>query len=510
MSRTLARVARIAVCLVLILLAGCSSGKSPSAASAFKPVFSAAPCPFTPGAGLTVGTNLKCGFVTVQEDRVHPTGKTVKLAVAVFLGSDAAAHSDPIVYLNGGPGGALLSTFAPLMTASLVPAIFGDHDVVFFDQRGVGYSQPSLQCSETVALQFAQLDENLTITQSVQQQNQALTQCYNRLVGQGIDLNGYSTYEDAADVHDLISALHYTRADLYGVSYGTRLALEVMRDFPQGIRSVVLDSTYPPQVDLFTSVPFSMARSFNVLFAGCASSPTCNANHPNLASRFYVLVQQLNATPITVQGQDSDTNKTYAVLINGDALVQFLFEGLYVTSLIPQLPAMIDQVSQGQTQILTQLVNDFAFDTSVSSGMYTAVECADDSPYATDQSIAQAAQALDPSIRTDQVIALDGQLAECPSWHLTPSAPVEKSAVTSAIPTLILEGEYDPITPPAYGDLTAKTLSSSYTVLFPGTGHGVFLFAGECSVSVVQQFWTTPTTRPDTSCLSSVGEPNFQ
>jgi pimeloyl-ACP methyl ester carboxylesterase len=510
MSPISARSVRLAICAALVFVAGCSVSTKAKATPTVAPTasFAAAACPFTLGSGLTNGQNVRCGYLSVPEDWEHSTGKTIKLAVADFLGPDASAHQNPIIYLNGGPGGALLSTLANQLSSQLVPEIFGDHDVVMFDQRGVGYSQPSLACPEAFSEQIAVLDENLSVQQSDQQFNQALTQCYNRLAGQGIDLNAYSTYEDAADVHALIAGLGYQKAELYGVSYGTRLAQEVMRAFPQGIESVVLDSTVPPSLSIIADPLASMGHDFGVLFQGCAASATCNAKYPDLAATFYSLYATLQATPLTVQLTDPNTNKSYQAIFNGDALVGLLFQSLYVTSFIPTLPQMIAQIKSGDTSLLVKYEDIFYFDTSVSDGMYQAVSCGEDAPYTTDQTITQDAQALDSTIRPDEVQSADDQLAECANWHIAPVDQIQKQPVTSAIPTLILEGEYDPITPLADGQLVAQTLSHSKVLLFPGTGHGVFLTA-LCPIQIVQAFWSNPQQWPDTSCINSIGEPSW-
>ncbi len=115
----------------------------------------------------------------------------------------------------------------------------------------------------------------------------------------GINLNAYTTLENAADVHDLIRALGYQQVNVEGVSYGTRLALTVMRLFQADLRSVVLDSVIPPQVNGFTSIPPAALRAFDVLFQGCSADPSCNSTYPHLHAVFYQLVADLNTTPIT-------------------------------------------------------------------------------------------------------------------------------------------------------------------------------------------------------------------
>jgi pimeloyl-ACP methyl ester carboxylesterase len=233
-------------------------------------------CPFALDATLVEGKHVRCGFLVVPEDRSQPQGPTIRLAVAIFKASSPHPDPDPVVVLGGGPGIALLENLGPRVNAGNLPS---NRDLILFDQRGAGYSQPSLRCQAFETLQA----------------------CHSRLVKSGINLNAFTTLENAADVHDLIRTLDYRQVNLDGVSYGTRLALTVMRLYPADLRSVVLNSVLPPQVNLFTNIPRATARAFDVLFRGCAADRSCNATYPHLQAVFSQLVAQLNIAPITFQ-----------------------------------------------------------------------------------------------------------------------------------------------------------------------------------------------------------------
>jgi pimeloyl-ACP methyl ester carboxylesterase len=481
--------------------------------------FAQAPCPFSMGSGFIDGQNVICGYLSVPEDRHNPKSRKIQLAVATFKTPSANPAPDPVIFLQGGPGGRIVKDIAGAITSGFLDlqTQFGNHDLILVDQRGTGYSTPSLQCPEVVRLQY-QTDVNVTPQQSVTIQNQALAQCRSRLVGEGINLSAYTTYTDANDIHDLIGALGYSQVDIYGVSYGTRLALEIMRSFPQHIRSVILDSTVPPQLRLLTSVPSSTARVFNTLFQGCASDPGCNAQYPNLASVFYSLITTLNAHPVTFQTTDQSTGTgSHTVLFHGDDLVNLAFTSFYVAQAIPLVPQLIYQVRNGDYSDASRLYGALIFDDSVSWGMYYSVECAEDVDFLNSATVAAAAQAYPPALRPDQLIGLEGELPACANWGVRKVATSESQPVTSAIPTLVMESEYDPITPPANGDLVAQTLSHSYKFLFPGVGHGAMLSnlgsqnpSAVCPTLVAIAFWNTPTQKPDGSCIPGMGEPQFQ
>jgi pimeloyl-ACP methyl ester carboxylesterase len=264
--------------VVLVVLAGgygVFRALSPTARQTSS-AFQQAPCPFALSGSLVEGKNVTCGFLTVPEDRSQPQGPTIQLAVAIFKASSLHPAPDPVLVLGGGPGQALLENQGPRYN---VGNLLSNRDLILLDQRGAGYSQPSLRCLD----------------------NETLQACHARLVKSGINLNAFTTLENAADVHDLIRALGYRQVNLEGVSYGTRLALTVMRLYPADLRSVVLNSVAPPQVNLFTSVPQAAGRAFDVLFQGCAADRSCNATYPHLQAVFYQLVADLNTTPVTFQ-----------------------------------------------------------------------------------------------------------------------------------------------------------------------------------------------------------------
>ncbi|HLJ80265.1 MAG TPA: alpha/beta fold hydrolase [Ktedonobacterales bacterium] len=501
--------------LVALLLSACTAPWShtgtpePTATHAGSSALAWGACPFALGGHFVAGKNVRCGALTVPEDRSNPSGAKIHLAVAVFKTPSVTPAPDPIIFLQGGPGGRIVQDVAQVIVAGQMSLTgqFGNHDLILVDQRGTGYSTPSLQCPEVVQLQF-QTSVNLTPQQQVDAQNQALAACHNRLVSQGINLSAYTTYNDANDIHDLITALGYAQVDLYAVSYGTRLALEMMRSFPQHLRSVVLDSSVPPQLRLLAAVPAATARVFNTLFAGCAAEPACAASYPDLQSVFYALVPQLNANPATFQTTDATTGKGYTVVFHGDDLVNLLFTSFYVTQAIAQLPKMIYQVKAGNYQVASLLWGALMYDDSVAYGDYYSVECAEDVNTETPAQVAAAGQAYPAAIRPDQVLSLESEIPQCQNWHVTTAPASESAPVTSDIPTLVMESEYDPITPPSNGDLVAQGLSHSYKVLFPGVGHGAFIF-NACPADVAVSFWAVPTRQPDEACVANMGEPAF-
>ena len=272
------------------------------------------------------GENITCGYLTVPENRADPNSVYVNLAVAIIHASGTRPRTDPILYLEGGPGGSALAD----PDYWLESLLHTSRDIILLDQRGTGFSLPSLDCPETDAYSA---EEDSGYASMVA----AATACRDRLTLDGVDLTQYNSANSAADVEDLRLALGIDKWNLYGVSYGTRLALTVMRDFPEAVRAVVLDSVYPPNVKGYTEDPANSIAAIETLVKGCAGDEECAGAFPNLKKRFYRVVADLNKTPVEVG------DYTYT----GDDLVNFLFNSLYDTTLIPYLPLAIYAASEG-------------------------------------------------------------------------------------------------------------------------------------------------------------------
>ena len=210
-------------------------------------------------------------------------------------------------------------------------------------------------------------------------------------------------------------------------------------------RSVVLDSTSPPQVNSFTSIAHAAIRAFDVLFHGCAADPHCNAAYPNLQDVFYHLVAGLNTTPITFQAT-LQTGNSVTVKFTGNDLVLWLRQSLYTTSLIPMLPAVIFHIRQHDYTQLAQIYGN-SIDNTSSIGLFYSIECGEDAAFTTQHDMETSLQGLPPQVRPALLDFALSKFSVCQFWGMKPVPAVQKEPVTSTIPALILQGEYDPATP---------------------------------------------------------------
>ncbi len=471
-----------------------------------EPEFETAPCPFNRPSGFSI----QCGYITVPESRdpaLADDTNTLRLAVAIFQGFGPQENTTPLIYLDGGPGGRTLDT-VEYQAASFQPFL-SSRDVIFFDQRGVGFSQ-GLDCPEYGELGYDLLDQDMDFAEMLRLSNEALLTCRDRLVAQGVNLAAYTSAESAADVRDIITTLGYDRANLMGVSYGTRLALTIMRDHPEVVRSVILDAVLPLQANLYSEFPVNAHRAFTTLFESCAQDAACNQQYPDLEAVFYQTVDRLNTEPEMLNTFDFYTGQERDILLNGDALIGGLFGLLYQTNEIANLPGYIYEASAGTYDgfIDDLLYNVFSAE-YFDEVMFSTIGCNEEVPFDTMEAATASAEGIPAQLTSIFLAQAENEFELCAQWGGRTADAIENEPVVSDIPTLITVGEYDPITPPRWARLAAETLSNSYPYEFRGTGHAAFS-SSICALDLMVTFVENTTEAPDRlGCVENVPPPLF-
>lgn len=448
---------------------------------------------------------IECGELTVPEDRSRPEGNLIKLYVAVVHSPDPNPKPDPLVVLEGGPGWPASESMDYWL--SIFHNVLKQRDLILLDQRGTGKSQPSLDCPEVPDQIYAYLAENLSAADEMKLDTQAAQVCHDRLVKAGVDLAAYTSAANAADVEDLRKTLGDAQWNLYGGSYGTRLALNVMRDYPEGVRSAILDSVCLPQADHYAEIAASGERAFNLLFESCAADPACNQAYPDLENVFYGLVEQLDTEPVTLTVTPMMSSTSIPMKLNGDRLINAMFSMLYNSDLIPRLPRMIYEFKGGNWTSLQQQTNqNLGMYAYLSVGMGTSVNCSDEATFSSEEAVQSAHPEVNPRLR--EALNFSPVFETCALWGAAAAPPVENQAVSSDVPTLILSGEYDPIHPLAWGQEAAKTLPKSQVLEFPGYGHGALIPTNLCALKIVDEFLADPAAPVDTICVEEI-KPRF-
>ena len=298
-----------------------------ASAQDYLPLFVSGECPyFLRRHSEAEGVAIACGILAVAEDRAAgDSRKTLELFVARISARFPNGNA-PLVILDGGPGSAASQLIKPLLATHL----HLDYDIIVIDQRGTGLSRPSLNCPERDA-------------GSLWNSLKWLQVCYRRLERAGIALSAYTSADNAHDIHDLLETLAIPEANIYSLSYGTRLAFTLLRDFPGRIRAVIMDAVVPPAADILNERAGAGNRAFEQLFQDCAADAACRRAYPNLRRSLYESVDRLNRKPAELPGDDPDQ----AIRLTGDDLIYELHAALYHYRRIPFLPAFIHAYAEG-------------------------------------------------------------------------------------------------------------------------------------------------------------------
>ncbi|MCL6511830.1 MAG: alpha/beta hydrolase [Anaerolineae bacterium] len=456
----------------------------------------------SPGApALTFEPDITCGWLTVPARHADPFGPKIELGVVVLPANGANRYPDPLFMAQGGPGG---STIESYLEAMKVSAIRSERDVVLFDQRGTRHTRPALTCTELDQLTVDTIEKALTADEIAALSLEAAERCRQRLVREGADLSAFDSDENAADVAALARALGYDKINFYGVSYGTLLAQHVMRKYPDILRSVVLDAVVPLEGSFVSESGRSEDRALTELFAACVADARCTAAYPNLERDYFDTVVRLNRRPARALMLDFASSKGYDAVLDGDGLQSIVFQSLYVTELLPLLPYVMARAAQGDYAPAGNLGGLFTFDRSVASGMYFSVMCAEDR----DVSESAVDGGLRPEVARRNARSQRDFAELCRLWGVETLPDEVNEPVRSSVPTLLLSGRFDPITPPANGERVATSLERAWHYVFPNVGHGVFR-SQHCADQIVTAFIITPTAEPEAGCLAKLGLPTF-
>lgn len=298
------------------------------------------------------GQTVVCGTISVPEDHDSPDGDRLNLAFIVYRAHSLAPVADPVVYLHGGPGGGTVQSVASV-------SLFFDHlrgrrDVIAFDQRGVDASGPDMDCFETLAENVEDVADSLAGAEMPELEGRLVSECILELEGRGFDLPLFNTTQNARDVGSVMSALGYGDYNIYGVSYGTKLALETMRTAPDRVRSVVLDSVAPPQVALYDTLYVPHSQSIINTFAPCEANAICAEAYPEISQRFWDLAEQLQDTPLEVDGTTVDGRTLFSIF----TAARNNWADPTTRGFTTYAPALVTQLEQGDVTMLRQMLQE--------------------------------------------------------------------------------------------------------------------------------------------------------
>ena len=398
----------------------------------------------------------QCGTMRVPLDRQDPKSADIELNVAVVAALNRRSAAAPLFFLAGGPGQSAVQSY--VLLAAAFARINRDHAIVLVDQRGTGKSSPQ-NCDFP--------EDWRQPADPLPELRQATAACVQKL---GPAVRFYTTSIAVRDLDEVRLALGYEQIDLYGASYGTRVAELYMRRYPAHVHAAILDGvTYPAQA-IGAETPLDADRALHLIVARCRRTPSCAAAYPQLQQELDDLLKRFGPQKVMLSLDDPNTGLPLQVEFNHNILSAALRFLSYSATQASLLPTLINQAAHGDLRAIASqvIMNSRQITDQLSGGMQYTVICSEDEPLFAASNIDRAAIAKTYQ-GSEQVDALEGI---CKLW---PRGAVDADLhdpLHSDIPTLLLSGEADPVTPPADAERAASGLARHRHLILTGEGHG--------------------------------------
>jgi pimeloyl-ACP methyl ester carboxylesterase len=424
----------------------------------------------------------RCGTLRVPIDREHPKAGSIDLKVAVVPALNRRSTAAPLFLLAGGPGQSAMRVYVALSAA--FARINRNHAIVLLDQRGTGSSN----------LQSCVYPEDWQEpADPLPALRKATLECLAKL---GPHARFYTTSIAVRDLDEVRAALGYDQIDLYGGSYGTRVAEHYMRRYPEHVHAVILDGVTYPQQAIGAETPQDAERTLNLIVARCLQTPDCAAVYPQLQDELNALLRQFGPQKVMVTIDDPNSGLPLEIEFNRRVLNTALRLLSYSSMQASLLPALIHEAAHGKLRPLAaqSVMNVRQLADQLATGMQYSVICSEDEPFFA--GVDRAAMA-----KTYQgTEMMDGLHEICRLW---PKGPVDAdmhAPLHSDIPTLLLSGEADPVTPPLDAERAADGLTRHRHLILKGEGHGQLATA--CMPTIAADFLDdVAPDKLDASCL---------
>ena len=401
----------------------------------------------------------ECGNLTVLENAAQPDGRRIQLRVARVKAINRRKDPDPLFVLAGGPGMAATTFYASAFFA--FERIHRDRDIVLVDQRGTGLSNP-LNCPQ---------DDNDLYHASDAKVAAEAQRCLTTLQ-KTARVEFYTTSIAVQDLDKVRDALGYQRINLYGVSYGTRVAQHYARRFPDRTRSVILDGVVPPQLALGPATAINAEQALTRILERCTHDTECSKHFGDPSVAYHAIRSSLQAKPVPVTLADPTSGDMQKFEFTSYHLATVLRLGSYTAEQAALLPLMLHGATDTPANLLP-LASQFlmvnkTYGDAVAYGMHNSIVCSEDIPYWDLTKVDRAA--LEKTyLGTAQ---LDGLRSICSIW---PHGPVDADfhePLRTNVPILLFSGSDDPVTPPADAEQAKQGFTHSVHIVLKGFGHG--------------------------------------
>jgi len=387
-----------------------------------------------------------CGVLRVLENRKQTNGRELLLNVVVLHSVGSGKEKDPLFILDGGPGGA--ATRLAGFVANALRPVLEDRAVVMVDQRGTGGPN---------ALNCAIADRHFVVPKDKEE-------CLARFA-KFADLRNYGTLDFVRDVEDLRKALGYAHINLYGASYGSRVAQIYVREYPGVVRSIVMAAPAPPTMIVPDSLDAATNAALLLAVKRCREEDACAKAFPGL---------------LKIPDDLDDFRRIGLLLL------------LYSPDTARRVPWLLSHQAAGDLLLVEHAVEDGRqmLTGSLALGLHLSVLCSEDLPLSKEVSGPFLAE----------------YRAACSGWPRSSESGRIHERVSSDVPVLMLTGENDPVTGPGRARELQSDFPNSTIVVIPGGGH---MFGGytRCLDQMIAKFLRG---EPFTSaCLASQSKSSF-
>lgn len=442
--------------------------------------------------GGMLSAQARCGTLAVAEDPEQPDGRRIELAYAVVAATTGRSRPDPMFYLAGGPGQSARDVL-PLMRHALRD-VNQHRDLIFLDQRGTGASNP-LRCDFGAVDPF--LEPDLEVIKALYRD------CLDSL---DADLRHYLSADAARDLDALRAHLGLEQINLVGTSYGTRLAQVYLRAYPNRVRSMILDGVVPTRLVLGSEHGRTLDDALSRILARCSDDPDCHERFPKLSAQLTELTDRFDrdsSQRLTLVHPRS--GREQVMELNRDGLAQALRMLAYAPQSQALLPLLIDEAAARDMpqRIASQLMQIYEqLDAMISVGLEAAIGCSEDWPHW---------QAMDAAEEEDTLLGpgmREGREMICAIWPQGEVPDDFHTPFQSEVPVLLLSGEFDPVTPPRYGEEAAAQYPNHRHLVGQGQGHGTL--GPPCTSAIAARFIEDlDLENLDTRCMERFGPAPF-
>lgn len=463
--------------------------------------FVAAACPEAVGESIAAHAlpDVECGYVEVPEDYRQPCSRARKLRIFVVIAHTQAARPlTPVFFLTGGPGQALSGIAGQVISSGVMGHLRSQRDVVLIDPRGAGFSEPRLTCPPPTPPAAAPAPSSNDLSPA----QQDAVRCADALIAQGVDLAAYDTPTLARDVKSVRNALRLPKVVLYAVSYGAFLGLQTLRHADDWVESAVLVSMPRPSGGTMLRSPQSAQAALDEFTRMCAAQAACAA-YGNFADNIDALFARLEVQPLEL-----GLSSTGAPLrLTADLLWIFMQQAFGDPQRASTLPKAVALALQGDPSLWLPVAQAFStmppIDQSLffSLPLHNSVWCSEELTIGSTEELERRAAGASAIVQRMAVAGPRAEYETCAVWPV-PEAPRSLYArFTTDIPTYLISGALDPITPPQFAEQALRYLSNGQLTTVAAAGH----LASEnspCAPALVERFLEAPYERVDDSCTA--------